>query len=332
MHPPCPSPPHPTNASPSRYFQNILEAHLVDSELTHSWPILRPSTSRASTIASSSDQMVPRFVIALTRCVHIAVRARCGRDLRPDVAIRTRPGEIHQGPPSRPRRHSSMVALHEANFADDTPRGVSSIMRYAPKWESHTGNICGYGRNAPQQQRRVYDERSRQNLREPPHQVGDRNTESLLLSGTDSHCSRFSTSAIIVPELLPVISSHLVRNPNPYPILHELPPPFRLHRFTRRPSFSHISPPPIPPTLPQGGLRNGVSISQALQLALSTGITGKGCLPFRVPTPSVSKTTPALDDRIVPLETKQPAIGNMLLSSCPGKKSVLPNQIFPSCD
>jgi len=58
---------------------------------------------------------------------------------------------------------------------------------------------------------------------------------------------------------------------------------------------------------------------------MSTGITGKRCLPFRVPTPSVLKTAPALADRIVTLETKQPAIGNMLLSSCPGKKSMLPN-------
>jgi len=224
-----------------------------------------------------------------------------------------------------------MVAFHEANFADDTFRGVSPTMCYAAKRESYTGDLCGDGRNAPQQQRRVYDERSRQNLREPPHQVGDRNTESLSLYRTDSHCSRFSTSFIIAPELLPVISSHLVRNPNPYPILHELPPPFRLHRFTRRLSFSNFTPPPIPRqlpdeiTLPQAGLRNGISISQALQLAMSTGITGKGCLPFRVPTPSVLKTAPALVDRAVTLETKQPVIGNMLLSSCPGKKSVLPN-------
>ena len=204
-------------------------------------------------------------------------------------------------------------------------------MCHAAKRGPHPGDLCGYGRNAPQQQRRVHDERSCQNLREPPHQVGDRNTESLLLYRTDSRCSRFSTSAIIAPDLLPVISSHLVRNPSPYPILHELPPPFRLHRFTRRPSFSNIPPPPIPhqlsdeiPTLPQAGLRNGVSISHALQLAMSTGITGKGCLPFRAPTP-VSKPTPTPNDRAVTLETKQPVIGNMLLSSCPGKKSVLPN-------
>ena len=58
---------------------------------------------------------------------------------------------------------------------------------------------------------------------------------------------------------------------------------------------------------------------------MSTGITGKGCLPFRVPTPSVLKTTPAPADRAITLEAKQPVIGNMLLSSCPGKKSVFPN-------
>ena len=143
-----------------------------------------------------------------------------------------------------------------------------------------------------------------------------------------THCF-FSTSAIITPELLPVISSHLVRNPNPYPVLHELSPPFRLHRFNRRPSFINPSPPQIPrqlsdeiPTLsPQAGLRNMVSVSQALQLAMSTGISGKGCrLSLRVPTPSGLKATAALNERAITLETIQPVIGNMLLSSCPGKK------------
>ena len=163
--------------------------------------------------------------------------------------------------------------------------------------------------------------------------MGDRDTKPLVFHSTDRRCSRFSTSTIIAPELLPVISSHLVRNPNQYPILHELPHPFRLHRFTRRPSFTSLSPPPIPrqvsdeiPSLSQVGLRNGVSVSQALQLAMSTGITGKGCpLSLRVPTPPVSKMAPAPNDRTIAPETKQLAIGNMLLSSCPGKKSRLPS-------
>ena len=151
-----------------------------------------------------------------------------------------------------------------------------------------------------------------------------------------------STSTIIAPELLPVISSHLVRNPNTYPILHELPPPFRLHRFDRRPSFTNLSPPPIPCQLSdeiltispsQTGLRNGVSVSQALRLAMNTGITGKGRhLPLRVPTPSGLKATPALNDRAVTVETKQPVIGNMLLSSCPGKKGMLLSQISSFID
>lgn len=147
-----------------------------------------------------------------------------------------------------------------------------------------------------------------------------------MLHCTDRHGSDISASAIITPELLPVISSHLVRNLNPYPILHELPHPFRLHRLNRRPSFSASTPPPIPLQLPneiptQAGLRDGVSVSQALKLAISTGLTGKGCdLPLRVSTPSELKTRPALSDRVITLETTQPIIGNMLLSSCPGKK------------
>ena len=160
------------------------------------------------------------------------------------------------------------------------------------------------------------------------------NAEYLLLRCiNDTHRPRFSTSAIIAPELLPVISSHLVQNPNPYPILHEIPPPFRLHRFDRRLPFTNHSPPPIPCQVldektafspSRAGLRNGVSISQALQLAMSTGITGKGrYLPLRVPTPSGLRTTPVLNDRVITLETKQPVIGNMLLSSCPGKKGML---------
>lgn len=158
----------------------------------------------------------------------------------------------------------------------------------------------------------------------------------------DTHLFRFSTSTIIAPELLPVISSHFVQNPNPYPILHELPPSFRLHYFYRRPSFSNISPPPIPcqpldevPTLSpsQAGLRNGVSVSRALQLAMNIGITGKGRpLPLRVPTPSGSKATPAFKDRAIALEIKQPVIGNMLLSSCPGKKGMLHSKISSFID
>lgn len=70
---------------------------------------------------------------------------RCGRDLRPNVGTRTRPGKVHQSPPGNPRRHPRMVALHEADFADDPFCGVSPAMRYAAKRESYTGNLCGDG-------------------------------------------------------------------------------------------------------------------------------------------------------------------------------------------
>lgn len=57
---------------------------------------------------------------------------------------------------------------------------------------------------------------------------------------------------------------------------------------------------------------------------MGTGITGKARhLPLRVPTPSSLKAVPALNERLVMFETKQLVIGNMLLSSCPGKKSTL---------
>ena len=144
------------------------------------------------------------------------------------------------------------------------------------------------------------------------------------LTATGSGCS---ASTVIAPELLPVISSHLSRNPNPYPILHELPHPFRLYRFNRRPSFSGSPPLQIPRQLSneiatEAGLRDGASVSQALQLAMSTGIARRGRdLPPRDPTPSGFKVTPALNDQVTTFESKQHVIGNMLLSSCPGKKS-----------
>jgi len=57
---------------------------------------------------------------------------------------------------------------------------------------------------------------------------------------------------------------------------------------------------------------------------MSTGIVGKGRhIPLRVPTPLGFKTTPTLNDQTLALEAKQPVIGNMLLSSCPGKKGGL---------
>jgi hypothetical protein len=147
-----------------------------------------------------------------------------------------------------------------------------------------------------------------------------------LVHRTDSHGSDCSASAVIAPELLPIISSHLTQNLNSYPILHEVPHPFRLYRFNRRPSITNSPPPQIPRQLSneiptQAGSRNGVSISQALHLAINTRITGKGRdSPLRDPTPSGLKRTPTPIDQAITI--KQCIIGNMLLSSCPGKKGV----------
>lgn len=218
-----------------------------------------------------------------------------------------------------------MVARHKTgSVSGDLPRAYA-IMHHVMQGPQ-AGNFCGNERIVSQQQR-VFDQQPHQDLSKSSHQVGARNAEFLLLHCTDSFGS-CSTSAIIAPEFLPIISSHLARNLNPYPILHDLPHPFRLYRFNRRPSFSNSPPPQVPRQLlnempTQARLRDGVSVSRALQLAMSTGITGKGHdLPLRDRTPLVLKTAPALKDRAIAFKVKQPVIGNMLLSSCPGKKGV----------
>ena len=251
---------------------------------------------------------------------------RCCCDLYPNVLVHAGPCKVRQSPPRNPSRHQSVVARHKVCLISSTLLRVSTTMGYATRGP-HTANLCGYGRIASRQPR-VCDQQPHQDLRESPHQASARNTEFLLHHRTDFHDSNFSASAIIIPNLLPVISSHLTRSLNQYPTLHELPHPFHLHRFYQKPPFSTSSPPQIPLQLPnevptQAGLRDGVSVSQALQLAMSTGITGRGCdPPPRAPTPSGSKITSSFNDRtVITLETKQPVIGNMLLSSCPGKKS-----------
>jgi len=162
-------------------YSQIYSGALSDSKPTHSWRILRLSTNRASITASSSDQTVSRFVIVLRNALTSPLVLRCDCGLRPNVATHTGPRKVHKSPPRNPRRHSGMVACHETGFPDDAFHGVSTTVCCAAKQESHPGNLCGYGRNAFQQQRRVCDEQSHQNLGESPHQVSNTKGEYLLL-------------------------------------------------------------------------------------------------------------------------------------------------------
>jgi hypothetical protein len=310
---------------------------------------LKMSTAGASCVPTPPQriqlsQVRPAWYLdlLLTLITHALISPlllRCCCDLYPNVTVHAGPCQVRQSQPTNLHKHSGLVAGHKTDLTRDTLPRISAIMRHIA-WEPQAGDPRSYGRNVSQQQRRVRDQQPHQDLGESSHQVSARNTEFLLLHNADGHGSDFSASTIIAPELLPVISSHLARNLHPYPTLHELPHPFHLHRFYRRPSFSGYSPPQIPrqpsyeiPT--QAGLRDGVSVSQALQLAMRTGINGKcHVLSLRAPTPS---TKPALDDRTVMLETKQPVIGNLLLSSCPGKKSesfgkliLLVTDVFPA--
>jgi hypothetical protein len=118
------------------------------------------------------------------------------------------------------------------------------------------------------------------------------------------HCSKRSISTIIPPELLSAISSHLLTNPRPSPIIFHIPDSYTLHRITGNaqliPSMNPISlvaarkvhsrlstrtSPPIPihsspsapiahaPPLPISSNQPKLSIAEALHVAMDTRLT-----------------------------------------------------------
>lgn len=132
---------------------------------------------------------------------------RCDCDLRSNVAAHARPRKVRQGPPRDPRRHPGVVVRHKTGFTDDAVCRVPTTLRYAAKRGHHAGNLCCYGRNSSQQQRRVRDERSHQDLREPSHQVSSGNTGCLSLRRANTlflqylchHYSRALTRNLLAP-------------------------------------------------------------------------------------------------------------------------------------
>ncbi|KAJ7647482.1 hypothetical protein FB45DRAFT_200177 [Roridomyces roridus] len=112
-------------------------------------------------------------------------------------------------------------------------------------------------------------------------------------------------SAIIPPELIPLISSHLVLADGP--TLFDIPPSFALDRLTAAQyhdnSIQPLPPPPPPPIIPPVPTR--AAVTEALKAAIDTTVTSV----------SLSVTVSvAVEERAAF------AIGNLFMSSCPGKK------------
>lgn len=84
-----------------------------------------------------------------------------------------------------------------------------------------------------------------------------------------------SVSTIIPFELLPIISSHLVEAHKSSPVLYDVPPAYYLDRVTiyQPPTESSPPIPAVPPPLPPLAW-NRSTVTQALQIAMNTGIRG----------------------------------------------------------
>ncbi|KAL1743076.1 protein-tyrosine phosphatase-like protein [Schizophyllum fasciatum] len=158
-------------------------------------------------------------------------------------------------------------------------------------------------------------------------------------------------STIIPPDLLALVSSHLVLSPRQVPTVFELPAKFQLDRLVERylPPGMQVQPPPYPP--PEGPphiLRTRSGMSAALQAAIGDEISPVPPPPLP---PSVEPLKPGLppslprlltknsnasqlslpvsekdldvgSDEEKPLSPTTPTfmLGNLYMSSCPGKK------------
>ncbi|KAJ6497896.1 protein-tyrosine phosphatase-like protein [Mycena sanguinolenta] len=141
-------------------------------------------------------------------------------------------------------------------------------------------------------------------------------------------------SAMIPFELIPLISSHLLLSSSG-PTVFDIPSSFTLDRLTATQQHNHIIPPIPPPPPPPSTqsvvtqLRTRSAVSEALKAAISTAVAPVGALPTlhsNSSTLSLSLTvTVALDEKSAKPAPQLPpeptfTIGNIFLSSCPGKK------------
>lgn len=131
-------------------------------------------------------------------------------------------------------------------------------------------------------------------------------------------------------ELLPLISSHLLLSSGP--TVFDIPSSFTLDRLTATQHHDHTIPPPPPPPSTQTfvtQLRTRSAVSEALKAAISTAVAPAAALPAlhaNSSTLSLSLTvTVALEEKPTPQLPPEPTftIGNIFLSSCPGKKGAL---------
>ncbi|KAJ7350247.1 protein-tyrosine phosphatase-like protein, partial [Mycena albidolilacea] len=134
-------------------------------------------------------------------------------------------------------------------------------------------------------------------------------------------------STMIPFELLPLISSHLLLSSGP--TVFDIPSSFTLDRLTATQHHDHTIPPPPPPPSTQTfvtQLRTRSAVSEALKAAISTAVAPAAALPTlhaNSSTLSLSLTvTVALEEKPAPQLPPEPTftIGNIFLSSCPGKK------------
>ncbi|KAJ7755692.1 protein-tyrosine phosphatase-like protein [Mycena maculata] len=126
-------------------------------------------------------------------------------------------------------------------------------------------------------------------------------------------------SPIIPFELIPLISSHLMLSAGP--TLFDIPLSFALDRLTAAQHHHHTIPPLPPPPPPDR--HPGYPVSEALRAAIDTDVAPS--LPTFHPNSSIlSLSDPALDEKAnsIPYPPPEPpfTIGNIFLSSCPGKK------------
>ncbi|KAJ7188462.1 protein-tyrosine phosphatase-like protein [Mycena filopes] len=136
-------------------------------------------------------------------------------------------------------------------------------------------------------------------------------------------------SAIIPFELIPLISSHLLLSAGP--TLFDVSPAFALDRLTAAQQHDNtiprLPPPPPPPSTQMvvTRLRSRSDVSEALQAAINTAVAPVPALP----TLHSNSSTLSLALAVTVTLTEKPAppppersftIGNIFLSSCPGKK------------
>ncbi|KAJ7502766.1 protein-tyrosine phosphatase-like protein [Mycena galericulata] len=124
-------------------------------------------------------------------------------------------------------------------------------------------------------------------------------------------------SAMIPFELIPLISSHLMLSAGP--TLFDIPPSFALDRLTAAQHHDRTIPPlPLPPPPDTHVVvPTRAAVSEALQAAINTAVAPS---PPPLPTFHSNSSTLSLHEKANDPPEPPFAIGNIFLSSCPGKK------------